>query len=161
MTESAPPPLALSISAGTKVVIVGSSPQKTRAVAGELGVDHFTAEFARHDDVRKLAAELDAAYLRIDVLANYAGGVFGDPTRTVDGFEKTFRINHLAPFLDNLNYEGDLDPIRAAVFYPGIVRTNFGSDTTSPLMKFPSSNRWLAEGTISLWRAVCGNGRNS
>lgn len=40
-----------------------------------------------------------AAYPRIDVLANNAGGVFGDPAKTVDGFEKTFQVNHLAPFL--------------------------------------------------------------
>lgn len=33
------------------------------------------------------------------VFANNAGSVFGDPAKTVDGFEKTFQINHLAPFL--------------------------------------------------------------
>lgn len=35
----------------------------------------------------------------IDVLANNAGGIFGDQTPTVDGFEKTMQVNHLAPFL--------------------------------------------------------------
>ena len=35
----------------------------------------------------------------IDVLANNAGGIFGDQTPTVDGFEKTLQVNHLAPFL--------------------------------------------------------------
>jgi NAD(P)-dependent dehydrogenase (short-subunit alcohol dehydrogenase family) len=49
--------------------------------------------------VRGLAAELDAAYPTIDVLANNAGGVFGERAKTVDGFEKTFQVNHLAPFL--------------------------------------------------------------
>lgn len=33
------------------------------------------------------------------MLANNAGGVFGTRTKTVDGFEKTFQVNHLAPFL--------------------------------------------------------------
>lgn len=33
------------------------------------------------------------------MLANNAGGIFGDRTKTVDGLEKTFQINHLAPFL--------------------------------------------------------------
>ncbi|BCB78086.1 SDR family oxidoreductase [Phytohabitans flavus] len=84
---------------GHRVVVVGRSPDKTRSVAREIGADHFLADFTRLDEVRKLAAELDAAYPRIDVLANNAGGVFGDPTKTVDGFEKTFQINHLAPFL--------------------------------------------------------------
>ena len=84
---------------GHRVVVVGRSPQKTQAVSREIGADHFIADFTRLDEVRKLAAELDGAYPRIDVLANNAGGVFGDRTKTVDGFEMTFQINHLAPFL--------------------------------------------------------------
>ncbi|GGL43054.1 SDR family NAD(P)-dependent oxidoreductase [Phycicoccus endophyticus] len=84
---------------GHTVVVVGRSPQKTAAVAREVGADHFVADFTRLDDVRHLAEELDAAYPRLDVLANNAGGVFGDRAKTVDGFEKTFQINHLAPFL--------------------------------------------------------------
>ncbi|GAA3962335.1 SDR family oxidoreductase [Actinomadura viridis] len=84
---------------GARVVIVGRSPRKTQAVAGEIGAEHHIADFTSLDDVRKLAAELNAAYPRIDVLANNAGGIFGDRTRTADGFEKTFQVNHLAPFL--------------------------------------------------------------
>jgi NAD(P)-dependent dehydrogenase (short-subunit alcohol dehydrogenase family) len=33
------------------------------------------------------------------VFANNADGIFGDRAKTIDGFEKTFQINHLAPFL--------------------------------------------------------------
>jgi NAD(P)-dependent dehydrogenase (short-subunit alcohol dehydrogenase family) len=84
---------------GHQVVVVGRSPQKTQAVARRIGADYFVADFTRLDEVRKVAAELDAAYPRIDVLANNAGGVFGDRTKTIDGFEKTFQINHLGPFL--------------------------------------------------------------
>ena len=84
---------------GHTVVVAGRSPEKTRAVATELGVDSYVADFTRLDDVARLAAELNAAYPRIDVLANNAGGMFGPRTKTVDGFEKTFQINHLAPFL--------------------------------------------------------------
>ena len=84
---------------GHQVVIVGRSPDKTRAVASELGADHFVADFTDLDEVRGLAGELDTAYGRIDVLANNAGGVFGDRTKTVDRHEMTFQVNHLAPFL--------------------------------------------------------------
>ena len=84
---------------GHRVVVVGRSPEKTERIARELGVDSFTADFASLDDTRRLTAELDAAYPRIDVLVNNAGGIFGDREKTVDGFEKTFQINHLAPFL--------------------------------------------------------------
>jgi NAD(P)-dependent dehydrogenase (short-subunit alcohol dehydrogenase family) len=85
--------------AGHTVVVVGRSPEKTRAISAELGVDGFAADFTRLDDVARLAAELAGAYPRIDVLANNAGGMFGPQTTTVDGFEKTFQVNHLAPFL--------------------------------------------------------------
>jgi NAD(P)-dependent dehydrogenase (short-subunit alcohol dehydrogenase family) len=55
--------------------------------------------YGRTGQVRKLAGELRAAYPRIDVLANNAGGIMGDREVTNDGFEKTFQVNHLAPFL--------------------------------------------------------------
>ncbi|PXA67313.1 SDR family NAD(P)-dependent oxidoreductase [Cryobacterium arcticum] len=85
--------------AGERVVLVGRSPQKTEALAAELGVDHHLADFTRLDDVRTLAAELLRRYPRIDVLANNAGGIMGDRQLTVDGHEKTLQVNHLAPFL--------------------------------------------------------------
>ncbi|WP_399885202.1 SDR family NAD(P)-dependent oxidoreductase [Streptomyces sp. BBFR51] len=85
--------------AGHTVVVVGRSIEKTRAVAEELSVDSYVADFTHLDDVERLAGQLRDAYPRIDVLANNAGGVFGTRRKTVDGFEKTFQVNHLAPFL--------------------------------------------------------------
>jgi NAD(P)-dependent dehydrogenase (short-subunit alcohol dehydrogenase family) len=84
---------------GDRVVVVGRSPEKTAAIASELGADSFLADFARLDDVRMLAARLLEAYPRIDILANNAGGIMGDRSETVDGHEKTFQVNHLGPFL--------------------------------------------------------------
>jgi NAD(P)-dependent dehydrogenase (short-subunit alcohol dehydrogenase family) len=84
---------------GHAVVIVGRSSEKTNAVADEIGADRFVSDFSDLAQVRELASALADRYPRIDVLANNAGGVFGDRTRTVDGFEKTFQVNHLAPFL--------------------------------------------------------------
>ncbi|HEY0215158.1 MAG TPA: SDR family NAD(P)-dependent oxidoreductase [Cellulomonas sp.] len=84
---------------GHAVVVVGRSPEKTRAVAGAIGVESHVADFTRLDDVARLAADLTAGHPRIDVLANNAGGVFGARTTTVDGHEQTFQVNHLAPYL--------------------------------------------------------------
>ena len=84
---------------GDRVVVVGRSAERTRAVATELGAEAFLADFARLDDVRELAGRLLEAYPRIDVLANNAGGIMGARADTVDGHEKTFQVNHLAPFL--------------------------------------------------------------
>lgn len=83
---------------GEDVVLVGRSPQKTEAVAREIGRPFHLADFADLAQVRALAEELTAAYPRIDVLANNAGGLFSQET-TEDGFDKTFQVNHLAPFL--------------------------------------------------------------
>ena len=84
---------------GERVVLVGRSPQKTEAVARDIGANWFLADFSELDDVRDLAEKLLAAYPRIDVLANNAGGLMGDRKVTVDGHELTFQVNHLAPFL--------------------------------------------------------------
>lgn len=85
--------------AGERVVVVGRDPRKTDAVADALGVDRYVADFAELDQVRSLAARLRERYPRIDVLANNAGGIFGDRVVTVDGNERTFQVNHLGGFL--------------------------------------------------------------
>ena len=87
------------VARGDRVVLVGRSADKTRRLADELGMPHHLADFAELAQVRRLAAELLAAYPRIDVLANNAGGIFGARTLTADGFEQTFQVNHLAGFL--------------------------------------------------------------
>ena len=85
--------------AGEHVVVVGRSPAKTAAVAREIGAPHHLADFSRLDDVRALAETLVEHYPHIDVLANNAGGLMGPREVTVDGFERTLQVNHLAPFL--------------------------------------------------------------
>lgn len=85
--------------AGERVVVVGRDPGKTNAVASALEAESFVCDFAELAQVRGLAASLLARYDRIDVLANNAGGIFGPRETTVDGFEKTFQVDHLAPFL--------------------------------------------------------------
>jgi len=86
---------------GHRVLITGRSTTKTADVARSTGAKPLIADFTHLDDVRALAtavkAELGGAGL--DVLANNAGGIFGDYTTTTDGYEKTFQVNHLAPFL--------------------------------------------------------------
>ena len=83
---------------GATVLPVGRSVEKTKALAGELGVTGLTADFERLDDVRRLASDL-AELPRIDVLINNAGGTWPKAQITVDGHERTFQVNHLAPYL--------------------------------------------------------------
>ncbi len=85
--------------AGHTIVLVGRSPEKTARIAAELDAPFHAVDFAELDQVRALAGILVAQHPRIDVLVNNAGGIFGSRERTVDGFEKTLQVNHLAPFL--------------------------------------------------------------
>lgn len=82
-----------------RLILVGRSPQKTAAVANEIGADHLVADYGRLAEVRELAARIRSMTDHVDVLANNAGGVFGERVVTEDGNERTFQINLLAPFL--------------------------------------------------------------
>lgn len=84
---------------GATVAVVGRSPQKTEAVAKRVGGQPHLVDYGRLDDVSRLAAELLAAYERIDILANNAAGILTTRTVSPDGHEMTFQVNHLAPFL--------------------------------------------------------------
>lgn len=81
------------------LVLVGRSPEKTKALADELECDYLLADYTDLSQVRTLAEKLQNQYPRIDVLANNAGGIMAGREVTVDGHEKTFQVNHLAPFL--------------------------------------------------------------
>ena len=49
--------------------------------------------------IRQLATDVQSRFSHLDVLINNAGDVFSKRQLTVDGLEKTFALNHLAPFL--------------------------------------------------------------
>ena len=84
---------------GDTVVVVGRDPARTQLVANQIGAQHFVADYAELDDVRRLSVDLHNNVEHIDVLANNAGGIMGSREVTVDGFEMTFQVNHLAEFL--------------------------------------------------------------
>lgn len=91
---------------GAHVVIVGRdatrTPETAQALARESGnakVEHLLADLSSMDAVRSLAASLHERYPRIDVLLHNAGAIHDKRSVTVDGYERTFATNHLAPFL--------------------------------------------------------------
>jgi NAD(P)-dependent dehydrogenase (short-subunit alcohol dehydrogenase family) len=84
---------------GAAVAVVGRSPGRTAAIAQRIGGRAHPADFGRLDDVRRLAADLLAAYGHIDILANNAGVIITRPTTSADGHEMTLQVNYLAPFL--------------------------------------------------------------
>jgi retinol dehydrogenase-14 len=57
------------------------------------------ADFASLDSVRDMAEQIRQRYDRLDALVNNAGAYFLRRQESADGFEMTFAVNHLAPFL--------------------------------------------------------------
>jgi len=100
---------------GDKVVVVGRSQSKTITVAEEIGADYFVADFSDLSQVRALAEKIRSEYPRIDVLANNAGGMNKETQMTVDGLEKTYQVNYLAPFLLTTQLMDVLVESRAAI----------------------------------------------
>jgi NAD(P)-dependent dehydrogenase (short-subunit alcohol dehydrogenase family) len=91
---------------GMRVVMVGRDPARTerarRLVAERSGSDRVAtalADFASLAAVRRLAETLAAGHDRIDVLVNNAGLISPRFQLSENGYELTFAVNHLAPFL--------------------------------------------------------------
>ena len=62
-------------------------------------VEVFVADLSSQAQVRRLASEVLEGLPRIDVLVNNVGGYWNTRHVTADGLERTFAVNHLAPFL--------------------------------------------------------------
>jgi len=84
---------------GWEIAVVGRNPERTKAVAAEVGGRPYLADYDNLDEVRALASDLLSDFPTIDVLANNAGGLISTKGVTADGHERTFQHNHLAPFL--------------------------------------------------------------
>jgi NAD(P)-dependent dehydrogenase (short-subunit alcohol dehydrogenase family) len=90
---------------GARVAITGRNRERTEDAAREIRaagggqVDVFVADLAAQSQVRRLADEVLQSLSRIDVLINNAGGYWHTRHVTADGLERTFAVNHLAPFL--------------------------------------------------------------
>ena len=59
----------------------------------------FLADLSSQEEIYQLAEKLHGSFSRIDVLINNAAAMFADREVTPEGLEKTFAINHLAPFI--------------------------------------------------------------
>ena len=91
---------------GMHVVMVGRDRARTEAarrfVTGGAGPDRVEialADFSSLANVRRLAEELLAGHDRLDLLVNNAALMSSRYRLSADGFELTFAVNHLAPFL--------------------------------------------------------------
>jgi NAD(P)-dependent dehydrogenase (short-subunit alcohol dehydrogenase family) len=73
--------------------------EEIKRESGSIAVEFLTADLSSMAQVRQLAQDYQRAHDRLNVLINNAGVIRTDYTRTVDGYEMTFAVNQLAPFL--------------------------------------------------------------
>jgi NAD(P)-dependent dehydrogenase (short-subunit alcohol dehydrogenase family) len=92
--------------AGATTVITARDPDRGEAAAADIGrqagpaqVELVVFDLADLSSVRAGAERILELCPRIDVLVNNAGVVLSERRETADGYEATFAINHLGPFL--------------------------------------------------------------
>src|SRR5438309_6526138 len=91
---------------GARVGITGRDLARAEQAAADIrsasenpAVDAFAADLTSQAEVHHLAAAVLEASPRLDVLVNNVGGFWAHRHPTADGLERTFALNHLAPFL--------------------------------------------------------------
>lgn len=103
---------------GASVVVVGRDPSRCDATVSGLrhqfgpnAAEAIVADLTVTDDLRRLADTFQTRHDRLHILVHNAGALYFDRLETAQGIERTFALNHLAPFLlTNLL----LEPLRHA-----------------------------------------------
>ncbi len=91
---------------GATVILHGRDPEKTagaveeiQSATGSAKLHTVIADFAALDQVAALAEHIWHEFGQLDVLINNAGQINDRRLLSQDGFELTFAVNYLAPFL--------------------------------------------------------------
>jgi len=91
---------------GAQVVFTTRDAQKgavardeIRSRSGSDAVEVMELDLARLASVRDFSSRFTEAHDHLDVLVNNAGLMLGSRRETPDGYEMTFQVNHLGPFL--------------------------------------------------------------
>lgn len=91
---------------GATVIIHGRNKQKCSDTISwiknkykKAKLDCITADLSSLQQVRDMAAIFKSKYTKLDVLINNAGVYMHEKVLSVDGYEMTFAVNHLAHFL--------------------------------------------------------------
>ncbi len=91
---------------GYPLILHGRNPKRGRETMGEIHtemknarLEYVNADFTSLLEVRNLAAEIRDKHESLQVLINNAGVIQSDRELTKDGYEMTFQVNYLAPFV--------------------------------------------------------------
>ena len=90
---------------GAEIILVCRNAARGKAALADIAAMStaqptlLIADLFSQQAIRQLATDVESRFDHLDVLINNAGDVFSKRQLTVDGIEKTFALNHLAPFL--------------------------------------------------------------
>lgn len=91
---------------GAHLVMICRDAQRGQAAREQLlahckgnPIDLLIADLSAQASIRQVAAQIRERYPKVDVLINNAGGMFAQKAYSIDGYEMTFAVNYLAPFL--------------------------------------------------------------
>jgi NAD(P)-dependent dehydrogenase (short-subunit alcohol dehydrogenase family) len=93
------------VAGGASIALVARNEKKAEDVRSQLrsiadvDIDIVFADFNDLDSVRNAAGSIKKKYSKIDLLINSAGIFVTRKIKTPEGFEMSFCVNHLAPFL--------------------------------------------------------------
>lgn len=97
--------LSLAKMGATVVMVVRNKERGEKAQkeivkqSGSSSVDLMICDLSSMESIRQFAEEFKKKYKRLDVLINNAGAVYSKREVTPEGFERTFAVNYLGPFL--------------------------------------------------------------
>lgn len=118
---------------GAHVILHGRSLEKLKQTQDEIQrlapdakLDSAPADLSSLTHVRAMAREVASRFSRLDVLLHNAGVFMKQRELTEEGYEKTFTVNHLAPFLLTLELLPLLRASRARIVTVSSVAHNRG-----------------------------------
>src|SRR3977135_4006107 len=91
---------------GARVVVTSRNEERGRSARQEIAersvnasVEVMSLDLASFTSIRSFAADALDRFDHLDVLVNNAGLILYRRSETQEGFEETFGVNHLGPFL--------------------------------------------------------------
>jgi NAD(P)-dependent dehydrogenase (short-subunit alcohol dehydrogenase family) len=72
---------------------------EAKAIDGCGPISGEVCDLLEQDEIRALAERIKSQHSQLDVLVNNAGAIFTKKTKTSEGFERTWALNHNAYFL--------------------------------------------------------------
>lgn len=146
---------------GAQVVVVGRNPQKCARVADAIRretdndkVTFLVGDLSLMAQVRRVAADFNSQFSRLDVLVNNAGAYFERRHTTSEGLEATFALNHMSYFLLTVLLEAPLKTARARVVNVSSSAHFAGRVHLDDLQSRRSYNGWLAYSSSKLMNVL-------